>query len=113
MRRTETTTTQRSPRTGALLRRLAIAGALLALAAAPAAAGTNHERSPAPATGQTGSAPTTIVKETEVKRTNSHPALPIAISGAALAIALATAAHTIARGAPNRSTAGAWKPTQQ
>jgi hypothetical protein len=93
-------TDQASPRTGALLRRLGLAGVLIALAATPATAIPKPNRPTQSATsGQTASAPvpTTVVRETVVKSTNSHPALPIALSAAALAVALGAAAHTLIR----------------
>lgn len=97
------TDTHRSPRIGALGYGLALAGVLIALTSTPAAA-RSHPNRPAPSatSGQAASAPapTTVVRETVVKSTNSHPALPIALSAAALAVALGAAAHTLVRHNP-------------
>jgi hypothetical protein len=99
MSRNPTTNTQRARRVGELLQALAVAGVLFALAAAPAAARPRpNPRTQSATTSQAANAPapTTVIKETVVKRTNSHPALPIALSAAALAVALAAAAYTLA-----------------
>jgi hypothetical protein len=99
MTRTQTTNTQRSRRIAGMLRWLALFGVLLVAAAAPAAPRLRPNFRPQTATtGQVAGAPAppTVVKETVIKRTDDHPALPIVLSAAALALALAAAAYTLA-----------------
>jgi hypothetical protein len=107
MSRNPSADSHRRPGIGAVLLGLALT-ALLALTVAPASARHGELNAPiqAAATGQTtsGAAPTTVLKETVVKHTNSDPALPIVLSAAALAVALGAAALTLARRTVDRST---------
>ncbi|MHB8690714.1 MAG: hypothetical protein ACYDHH_05670 [Solirubrobacteraceae bacterium] len=108
MTRTQTTNTQRTRAIARMLHRLALSGALLVLAGGPAAAhtspGLNSARPSARVTS--AQAQTTLIRETVIKQTHSNPALPIALSAAALAVALAVGAYTLARRRRDRAARG-------
>jgi hypothetical protein len=112
------TDTHRKPRIAVLRRGLALGGALLASTATPAEAATrlapNHSpQSATTAQATSARAPTTVIKETVVKSTNSNPTLPITLSAAALAVALAAAAHTFSRRTDRVSQTRQPQPTQE
>jgi hypothetical protein len=91
---------RRSPRIGTLRGSAAVLAAALALAPAAAVARPargDPPQSRASALGASATAPTTVVRETVVKRSNYDPTLPIVLSAAALAVALAAGAHTLVR----------------
>jgi hypothetical protein len=93
----------------ALLRGLALTGALFTVTAGTASARFSLDGNypPSGATDQTTAAvaPETVVKETVVKPTAGDPALPIVLSAVSLTIALGAAARTLTRPTPSRNTA--------
>ena len=108
MSKSPPTDSHRRPQVGAARRTLALAAALIALTTASGSAAHLKPHRPTQSATTTqaasGPGPTTVIKETVVKRTNGDPTLPIVLSAGALAVALGAAAHTLARRNPQRNT---------